>query len=133
MPVRLPTHSNPSHNDTHRQRPLLGEPNAHQRQTGDIQQTRAQPHAQPLAQEDLLVRRAKAQHHDTKHDEEVAHQQHGAEVPQIEKRPGQHADDNEQPGLHGTDPGYRRRRGVAEQRGFVVGLEGAVGQRETPG
>lgn len=82
------TNSNPTHNNTQRHRPPLFKPDTYQCQTRDVQQARAEPHADALREENLPVRRAQAEHHDAKDDEKVAHVQHRAEVPEIKQRAG---------------------------------------------
>lgn len=131
-PDLTPTNRNPRHDNPQRNRPPFIKPDAHQRQAGNIQQPGPQPHADPLAEKHLPVRGAQAEHHDAEDDEEVTRNEHDAEVAQVEERARQHAEENQQPGLHGADPGdgaWSRRR---EKVGFVVRLECAVAEREAP-
>jgi hypothetical protein len=74
------TDGDPTHDDTQCNGPLLVEPDPHQRETWDIQQSRSKAHTYPLTQEDLPVLGAQAEHHNAEHDQEVAHNQHDAKV-----------------------------------------------------
>jgi hypothetical protein len=53
-----PTDSDPTHDNAQCNRPLLIEPDSHQRKTRDIQQSRPKAHTYTLTQEDLPVLRA---------------------------------------------------------------------------
>lgn len=60
-----------AHHDAHCQRALLLEPDSYQGEARDVEQPRAETHADALREEHLPVRRAEAEHHDADHDEEV--------------------------------------------------------------
>ncbi|TPX17931.1 uncharacterized protein E0L32_011994 [Thyridium curvatum] len=89
----------------------------------------AEADAEPLRQQDVPVLRADARHHGAEGDAEGAHGQERRAPPGVEERARDGAAAEQQEGLDGADPGYRRGRDGAEEVCLVPCPGPAVGDR----
>lgn len=96
-------------------------------------QAHAHADAHALREQDVPVRRPERRHEHAEHEQELAREEQVPEVACVVEGACHHADEHEEAGLQGADPGDGRRRLGREQVGFVVRLEYPEAVHQAPG
>ena len=90
--ILLPTHRSPSSRDPRHQSSLRSKISRHNRHARNEQAPGSDTDAETLCENHLVVCLAQARHHHPEDDEECPREYQLAEIPSVEKRPGQDPD-----------------------------------------